>query len=200
MYVGEGTEIYIGVGSELPDSVCTMSVRYIIILLTAISYSPGGPFFTKDGQVNRTIIGDMMYAKAEIQNSTDSARAESDWVVVQSLRGFLESFREHAKHLGADELGTMLENLEGVGSTWCCPFTDIDIHEIEDSESYQKNSEVFEFMDNLLAGIFDIAYELLLERQADTIVEEVGTDMPVIPQGLPRWEREALAFYNAVEG
>jgi len=162
---------------------------------------PSGPVFPiEDGRIDHTIIGDIMYAKVEIRRGTNSARTKSNWIVVQSFRGFLRSFRKHAEHLSVDGLQTMMENIEDVGNAWCCPFADIDVHEIEDGESYRRNSELFEFMESLLAEMFGIAYELLLERQADTIVEEVDTDMPVIPQSLPQWERKTLAFYHAVEG
>jgi hypothetical protein len=110
-----------------------------------------------------------------------------EWTVVVNLQGFLKTFREHAEALYLKELESMQESIKYMFEAWTCPFTGVS-EELDKDEGYERNSDLFEFIDCLLEEMHMTIDELITELK-DT--EDLPDSEP-----LEVWERKAIAFYH----
>ena len=117
-----------------------------------------------------------------------------------SLQDYVLSFGSHLQVLSSSELREVLDILKETYGAWSCPFAAVDVgEEIQASDSYRKNSELFEFVIALLEGMLKEVkreLEVAYEQEAEDVVDGALLG----PADLPRWERSALAFYHGMQG
>lgn len=122
-------------------------------------------------------------------------QCELDWVVVTSICNFLTSFAGHLRGLNLWELREVHDTLEGTLDAWACPFADVEVtEEVQASDSYRRNGELFEFIADMLCGMLgEVEWEIEDVERAVPEEELLG------PPSLPTWERSAVGFYHTFE-